>query len=152
MTETDTETWYRVHQGQSTGPLTGDQMEMLARSGEITVETLVWPGAGEWIQAGYTRLAPFFTGPRPIPDPPVIPATPTWSDRRAAFLKDKPRLRAALLDVAVVCDDGRHVASSYSDPIAPGESSKTLIDNFSPPGVAAATGCAPMQFEKVRAR
>ena len=216
----DNETWYHVYEGQSIGPLTGHEMEALAEFGKITRETLVWPGAGEWVPAGSTRLAPFF-GPRLVPDPVFPPAKPTWSDQRAAFFKDKPRLRVgifvgviimglyavyqgvsqaregfsefqdasdpqptlattaidfqgcraagpaaleclyhnkgrvvakACMDVVVVCDDGRHVASSCSDPIAPGESSTKLIDNFSPPGVATATGCAPMEFENVRVR
>jgi len=92
----ETETWYHVQQGQSIGPLTGEQMERLAGSGQITLETLVWPGAGEWVPAGSTRLASLLaSGPR-VPDVPVIPGQPTWSDRRAAFLKEKPRMSMAL--------------------------------------------------------
>ena len=216
----DTATWYHVRQGQSVGPLSEQEMEILARSGKITLETLVWPGAGEWVPAAYTRLAPFFLRPDLVPDPVQIPAPTTWSNRRAAFLKEKPRMSMALrvavaimglyavyagiaqvrqgmgensdptdaatpaflssaqiniqgcrgvttdavqcayqnnsaveaklcMDVVVICDDGRHVASACSDPIPPGQPSVKLIRNFSP-AVAATNSCGNIQYENVK--
>ena len=216
----DTETWYHVQQGESRGPFTGEQMEMLARSGQITLDTLVWPGAGEWVPAASTRLARVFT-PQPIaPDSPMMPTQGTWKDRRAAFLKQNPGMSMALriavvliglyamysgfgqiregmggtndpisaatpayssngqinlqgcrgvttdavqcayqntgaveaklcMDVVVICDDGRHVASACSDPTPAGQVSTKLISNFSP-GVAATTTCGNIQYENVK--
>lgn len=194
-------------------------MEMLARSGQITPETLVWPGAGGWVPAASTRLARFFTAQPLVPDSP-IPTDGTWSDKRAAFLKQNPRMSMALriavviiglyamysgfgqiregmggtsnptseatpaysssgqinlqgcrgvstdtvqcayqntgaveaklcMDVVVICDDGRHVASACSDPIPPGQPSMKLISNFSP-AVAATNSCGNIQYENVK--
>ena len=53
------------------------------------------------------------------------------------------------MDVVVVCDDGRHVASACSDPIPPGQPSMKLISNFSP-AVAATNTCGNIQYENVK--
>jgi hypothetical protein len=195
-------------------------MGHLVEIGQVTLETLVWPGAGEWVPAGLTRLAPLITRAPLAPDPRLSPASLTWSDKRAAFLKEKPRMSMALriavaiiglyaiysgigqiregmgetgdatdlqtpaslgaaqinlqgcrgvatdavqcayqnngaveaklcMDVVVICNDGRHVASACSDPVPPGQPSVKLIRNFSP-AVAATTTCGNIQYENVK--
>jgi hypothetical protein len=55
------------------------------------------------------------------------------------------------MDVVVTCDDGRHVASSCSDKIPPGEVSTKLVDNFSP-GIQPTTSCNDVKYENVKAQ
>ncbi len=54
--------------------------------------------------------------------------------------------RTICLDVVVLCDDGRHVASTCSDPIQPGASSTKLVDNFEPM-IDATRTCANISYE-----
>lgn len=213
-------TWYYVHQGQSVGPATIQQIETLVRSGTITRDTLVWPGVGEWVPAASTGLASLFS-----PAAAMVAnsasrrpsALSTLTSARAGFLKDKPRLRLALqiavailglyaiyngigqmrdgmgelqgaaqpvsrtnaprmsyqcrgvawdtvqcayenvgesaakvcMDVVVICDDGRHVASVCSETTKPGEAATRRVDNFSPAFQPTST-CSGLQYENVK--
>ena len=53
------------------------------------------------------------------------------------------------MNVVVTCDDGRHVASSCSDPIPPGQMSSKLVDNFSP-SIQPTNSCNNIQYENVK--
>lgn len=66
--------------GQTTGPFMLNQLQELARSGQLTRATYVWkPGMANWENAGNVlELAPLFAAaaPPPPPPPPLPPAAP----------------------------------------------------------------------------
>ncbi|MDQ6829829.1 MAG: DUF4339 domain-containing protein [Gemmatimonadota bacterium] len=66
--------WYYVQQGAATGPVPSTQLESLVRAGSIRADTLVWPGAGDWLPAASSPLGWMFAGtPAPTPGlPPVF--------------------------------------------------------------------------------
>lgn len=214
------ETWYYANQGTSIGPIATDEMQALVQHGVIARETLVWPGAGEWIAAGNSSLASLFVSGAhtPPPLPVASPASPQGPVQQAMrgesrfLIKDK-RIRTAVgvfglifgvyavyngivqmragmgasgsgstsdaqinfqgcmgvtadavqctyqnagpvtaklcMDVVVTCDDGRHVASSCSDPIPPGQMSMKLVNNFSPV-IQATNSCSTLQYENMK--
>lgn len=59
--------------------------------------------------------------------------------------------RKLCMDVVVMCNDGRHVASACSDKMKPGESSTKLVDNFSPV-IPATVSCSGVTYENLKAK
>ncbi len=59
--------------------------------------------------------------------------------------------RTMCLDVVIMCNDGRHVASTCSDPIMPGASSTKLVNNFAP-AIDASMTCANISYENVKTK
>lgn len=59
--------------------------------------------------------------------------------------------RRFCMDVVVICADGRHVASTCSDKMRPGESTTKLVDNFNP-GITAEMSCSAMNYEHLKAK
>ncbi len=59
--------------------------------------------------------------------------------------------RTMCLDVVVMCNDGRHVASTCSDPILPGASSMKLVNNFTP-AIDASMTCANISYENQKTK
>jgi hypothetical protein len=55
------------------------------------------------------------------------------------------------MDVVVTCTDGRHVASTCSDPLKPGETGTKVVDNFHPEVTASMT-CSGVTYENVKAK
>ena len=210
------EAWYYASHGTSVGPVATDQIQLLIQHGVISRETLVWPGAGEWIAAERSSLASFLGASQPILSPSLgpspLPARDAARGESRFVIKDK-RVRTAVgifglifgvyamyngivqvragmggsgsdamsnaqinfqgcmgvaadavqcayqnagpvtakmcMDVVVMCDDGRHVASSCSDPILPGQLSTKLVNNFSP-AIQATSSCNNVQYENLK--
>lgn len=59
--------------------------------------------------------------------------------------------RRLCMDVVVMCADGRHVASTCSDKMKPGEGSTKLVDNFKPV-INANMSCSGMTYENMKAK
>jgi hypothetical protein len=56
------------------------------------------------------------------------------------------------MDVVVTCTDGRHVASTCSDPLRPGETGTKVVDNFHPEVTGSMT-CSPnATYENVKTK
>jgi len=55
------------------------------------------------------------------------------------------------MDVVVICNDGRHVASTCSDAMDVGESTTKVVKGFSP-GISATMACTNMVYENVRTK
>lgn len=67
--------WYYVNKGNREGPLDLQTMSRLIEQKKITLQTLVWPGEGEWMVAGESTLSALFISDEPQESAvPPIPA------------------------------------------------------------------------------
>jgi hypothetical protein len=55
------------------------------------------------------------------------------------------------MDIVVTCDDGRHIASSCSDPIPPGQIGTKFVSGFSPP-ILPTNSCSNIQYENMKSQ
>lgn len=56
------------------------------------------------------------------------------------------------MDVVVTCTDGRHVASTCSDPLKPGETGTKVVDNFHPEVTGNMTCSPSVTYENVKSK
>jgi hypothetical protein len=56
------------------------------------------------------------------------------------------------LDIVVTCIDGRHVASTCSDPLKPGEAGTKVVDNFHPEVTGNMTCSPSVTYENVKSK
>src|SRR5262245_16691575 len=67
--------WYYVRDGAQTGPVSFDELKVVAASGQIAAGDLVWQeGTPDWVPA--RSVAGLFPGPSPPPQPPQPPRQP----------------------------------------------------------------------------
>lgn len=68
--------WYYLQLGVSVGPVTRAVLESMIQAGTIRPDTMVWPGAGDWVAAGTSPLAARFARGGPQPPAYVPPFQP----------------------------------------------------------------------------
>jgi len=68
----ETKKWYYSFEGTAKGPCSVEEIKMAIQAQIIRKDTMVWPGAGEWIKASLSELSPFF--PEELFAPPLMPS------------------------------------------------------------------------------
>lgn len=90
------ETWYYVQHGASAGPTTRAAMEQMARAGQIGPDTLVWPGAGDWIPAASSSLSAAFQPAGPVGPGGMPPMILAGATKTKSFLPENKVLRVII--------------------------------------------------------
>lgn len=67
-----TNNWHYAMGGQTFGPLEFDELAKKAEKEEITKDTRVWPGEGEWLSAQSTSLGAYFPEEEVSTAPPPL--------------------------------------------------------------------------------
>lgn len=95
--------WYYVQNGQRVGPVGEDEVRSLIANGTIQRQTLVWKkGMQNWVQAGTTELAAWFSSTPPVPPAyaaaaPAYPGSPTYAPTSQAAFYDPRSFRTLWL-------------------------------------------------------